>query len=318
MIAGDHLQFLFQLWMLADTIEGKTPLFYHVYEFNQGNDDARRIVGSYYFPFGLFYAAGQAIGGRAVGWNLMLFVGAWLTYLMTWLLTRRYSRSMLTAAVAALPGLLLPYMWASSLGGSPTGLGMMWVPVVFLASIKRFVTSADGAVSWRGWLSLFRPGPTCTCFFLRSSRTDLAAVFAVESDGGRVVEFSRTALARAGGSLGATVCADGRILFPDGACQAIDRGTAQAGGRSVGESLLFAPLWEGWFAWNPASPYNMIYLGWVVVAMLFAGLLVLIFDALRKRGTSVKQLALFGLLLAAAWVSPCWRWDPISRAIRHT
>ena len=132
MIAGDHLQFLYQLWMLGDVLRGQTPVFSQLYEFNQGDDNARREVGSYYFPFGLLYATGDILCGRAAGWNIMIFVSAWLTYLATWLLALRFCSRPLTAAVAALPGLLLPYYWACLLGGSPTGPGMLWIPVIFL------------------------------------------------------------------------------------------------------------------------------------------------------------------------------------------
>ena len=132
MVPGDHLQFLYQLWELADSFTGQTPLFYHVYEFNQGNDQSLYNPGSYYFPFGLVFAAGHWLGGSVVGWNLMLCLTVWLIYLTTWLLVRRFSASWLTAAVASLPSILLPYFHVSLLGGSPTGLGMLWVPLVFL------------------------------------------------------------------------------------------------------------------------------------------------------------------------------------------
>ncbi len=300
MIAGDHLQFLFQLWMLADAIEGKTPLFYHIYEFNQGNDEDRREVGTYYFPFGLMYAAGQFVGGRAVGWNVMLFVTAWLTYLMTWVLARRFCRSALAAAVAALPGLLLPYMWTSTLGGSPTGLGMMWVPVIFygidvavrdrriwggiLAGVALFVSPWGdlhvfffaflAAPIWMAFCLFWAMEQGTWSFRGRRWRDLLIPVIPFVVLMG--VAYLQTALVKQGLS-----------------------GSAQSKGRSVAESVIFAPRWEGLFAWDPANRFNMIYLGWVVVAVLLAGLLLLAADAWRRRHGGVNRLLVFCLFLAS-------------------
>ena len=300
MIAGDHLQFLFQLWMLADAFEGKTPLFYHVYEFNQGNDEERRDVGTYYFPFGLMYVAGQFLGGRAVGWNLMLFLSAWLTYLMTWALARRFCASTWTAAVAALPGLLLPYLWMCLLGGSPTGLGMMWVPVIFygidvavrerrvwgaiLAGVALFVSpwgdlhvfffSFLAAPVWMAFCLFWAMEEGTWSFRGRRWRDLLIPVipFVVLM----AAAYLQTALVKHSLS-----------------------GTAQSQGRSIAESVIFAPRWEGLLAWDPSNAFNLIYLGWVTVAVLAAGLVLLAADAWRNRRGGVNRLLVFLLLLAA-------------------
>jgi len=132
MIPGDPLQMVYQLWMFADSFTGQTPFFHDVYEFNQGNDQARYRPGSCYFPFGLVYSAGYFLGGCAMGWNLMLCLTVWLIYLFTWLLLERFSVSWLTAGVAALPSILLPFFHGALLGGNPAGLGMLWVPLIFL------------------------------------------------------------------------------------------------------------------------------------------------------------------------------------------
>ena len=300
MIAGDHLQFLFHLWMLADVFEGKTPLFYHVYEFNQGNDEDRRDVGTYYFPFGLLYAVGYAIGGRAVGWNLMLFLSAWLTYLMTWMLARRFCKSAFTAAVAALPGLLLPYLWACLLGGSPTGLGMMWAPVIFYGIDKAIRERrvwggilAGGALFVSPWTDLhvfffaFLAAPIWMMLCLLWAIAEGTWSFR----GWRWKDLlipTTPLVAWMGAAYLQTALVKHSLL-----------GTVQSKGRSVAESLIFAPRWEGWFAWDPNNLFNMIYLGWVVMAVLLAGLVLLVVDACRKRDGGGNRLLVFCLFLAA-------------------
>jgi hypothetical protein len=43
MVPGDHLQLLYNFWLAKDMMSGDTPLFYNLYEFNTGSDEARLI-----------------------------------------------------------------------------------------------------------------------------------------------------------------------------------------------------------------------------------------------------------------------------------
>ncbi|MBL7076066.1 MAG: hypothetical protein ISS31_01215 [Kiritimatiellae bacterium] len=132
MIAGDHLQFLYHLWLAKDTFCGPTPLFYNTYEFNTGDDEARKDTGKrYYLPFSLLFILGALGGNQALGWNLMGLVALWLTALFTWMLARRYTPSGGGATLAALVAIAFPYRWFTLMGGSPTGLAMMWVPMIY-------------------------------------------------------------------------------------------------------------------------------------------------------------------------------------------
>lgn len=133
MMPGDHLQFLYQFWLTADTLRGHAPAFVNPYEFNIGDDEAGRFRGTYYVPFSLFYAVGAAWLGPAFGYNFDHLVTLWLTFLFLWMLVRRYCRDDGLAAVAALVGLGIPYAWITMLDGSPTGLAMMWVPLIYWA-----------------------------------------------------------------------------------------------------------------------------------------------------------------------------------------
>jgi len=295
MIAGDHLQFLYQLWLAGDAIRGKTPVFSQLYEFNQGDDRALRDVGTYYFPFGLLYAAGDFLGGRAFGWNMMIFVTAWLTYLAFWLLARRFCARPLTAAVAALPGLMMPYYWACFLGGSPTGPGMMWVPVIFLgidlairdrklwggimAGVALYISLwADLHVFFFVFLATPLWMVWCLLFLLdeperfrnRSWKewiAPLSPVFLLT-----VCAYMQTHLVKH--ALSKTVDAKVRTLVESTNC-------------------------HGWFAWDPDNRSKQVYIGVVVATILLLGLVLLIADAWRFKPRSRSRLVALLLLLAA-------------------
>ncbi len=133
MIPGDHFQMLYQLWIAADTFKGNTPWFHDVYEFNTGNDADRYFLSTYYLPFSLFFLVGSWFGGQAGGYNFTAFMTLWLTYLFTWLLIRRFTRDDWLSAVTAVLSIIFPYRWITMLDGSPTGLTLMWTPIIFWA-----------------------------------------------------------------------------------------------------------------------------------------------------------------------------------------
>ena len=148
MVPGDHLQFLYHLWLAQDTFAGWTPWFHNLYEFNTGDDAERRAVTTYYLPFSAFFAVGSAAGGRAFGWNFAGWVSLWLAGLFAWALARRYAPGELSAAALALVPLAFPYTWVNLLSGSPTGMALAWVPVL-LYGLDRW--AADGSAAGAAW-----------------------------------------------------------------------------------------------------------------------------------------------------------------------
>jgi len=320
MIPGDHLQFMYQLWMLADSFTGGTPLFYHVYEFNQGDDQALYNPGSYYFPFGLLYSAGYALGGRVVGWNLMLCVTVWLIYLSTWLLLMRFSRSVLTAAVAALPSILLPYFYVSLLGGSPTGMGMLWVPLIFLG--------VDVAIRdrrlWGGmlagtllficsWVDLhvfffvFLATPVwalmCLAFSASSCPTPLRASRSSVQDSffpgqQECLNRSPQRTRRFWALLPVFIGMAGAYLQTSIIKSSIDH-TLQSQGRTLNESLGYALKWQGWFDTALDNRFNIIYLGVGAGLVLAVGAVLFVYDVWRNRPQARVQLAVWAMVLVA-------------------
>ncbi len=302
MIPGDHLQFLYQLWMFADALEGKTPLFYHVYEFNQGNDRDRYDPGTYYFPVCLLYAAGHLIGGQTVGWNLMVFMTIWLVYLGTWLLLRRFTASPLTAAVASLPALLLPYFHVALLGGSPTGPGMVWVPVVLLGvdlavrDRKVWAGIMAGVVLFiSSWVDLH-------VFFFMFLATPawafLCLVFAAERDGG----FRRLPWRRMAAAFAPVLVLMVLAYLQTSLLKHSLVDTLQSKGRTIEESLMFALRAEGWLGWGPDNRYNIIYIGAWVTVILAMGLGLLAVDAWRAAPRARGRLLHYALVLGAIGV----------------
>ncbi len=277
MIPGDHLQFLYQLWMLADAFTGGTPLFYHVYEFNQGNDQALYNPGSYYFPFGFLYAAGYALGGRVVGWNLMLCLTVWLIYLSTWLLVRRFTRSALTAAVASLPSILLPYFYVSLLGGSPTGMGVLWVPLIFLGVDVAIRDQKLWGGVLAGFLLFICSWVDLHVFFFVFLATPVWALMcAMLSRPGLLARLRVTYLPVVWifvGMIGA--------YLQTSLIKATLDDTLQSKGRTLNESLGYALQANGWFNLALDNRDNIIYVGVVAGLILLIGWVLLGWDWLR-------------------------------------
>lgn len=299
MIPGDHLQFVYQLWMLADSFKGGTPLFYHVYEFNQGDDKALYNPGSYYFPFGLLFAAGHALGGTVIGWNLMLCVTVWLIYLSTWCLIRRFTASRLTAAVAALPSILLPYFHVSLLGGSPTGMGMLWVPLIFLG--------VDAAIRDRklwggilaGTLLFISSWVDLHVFFFVFLATPVWMLMCLAFTMEQTKGFGRIKWRKLVRPVSPVILGMGLAYLQTSLIKDSLDHTLQSEGRSIKESLGYALRWTGWFDTTLDNQYNIIYIGVGVAVIMGAGLVFLTADAWRKPGRGRAPLALFVMVLVA-------------------
>lgn len=133
MIPGDHLQMLYQLWIAADTFKGGTPWFHDIYEFNTGDDADRFFRSTYYLPFSVFFLVGSWFGGQAGGYNFAAFMTLFLTYFFTWMLIRRFTHDNWLSGVAAVLSIIFPFRWITMLDGSPTGLALMWTPIIYWA-----------------------------------------------------------------------------------------------------------------------------------------------------------------------------------------
>lgn len=269
MISGDHLQFLYHLWLGKDTFTGNTPWFYNLYEFNTGDDEARREVRPYYLPFSLFFMAGSISGNQAVGWNVAIAITMWLTYLFSWLLSRAYCRDEFVAALLALFPLIIPFPWIVLMGGSPTGFSMMWVPLL-LYGVDRWIDrrSIIGAALIGGVIFFSEWSDTHVFFFSVLLTPAWVIVTHLYRLGWRWPKRDEwIGWARAAWPI---------LLFAALAgykAWSVRQGlqdTAIASGRSLHEVGLFSHGWRGLFHLSPHGDDSKMYIGYGLLGLIGA------------------------------------------------
>ena len=298
MVPGDHLQFLYHLWLAQDTFEGHTPLFHNLYEFNTGDDSERRDVTPYYLPFSAFFAVGSRLAGQAFGWNFAGLVSLWLTGLFAWALARRYSESETAAGLLALVPMAFPFTWVNLLSGSPTGFALMWVPVL-LYGLDRWAGDGSAAgAAWAGAAVFFSEWSDTHVFFFGVLVSPFWVLFAWQYRNGwrwpARAEWRRL-----------LVSAWPLFLFAALAAAkawAVSRGlqeTAVASGRTEGEVALFSvpmnTLWR-------SGGVSKIFVGWPALAV-YAALALLAAWRLRRAPRSRAVVSLALLLVALAGIA---------------
>ncbi len=307
MIAGDHLQLLYQFWLAGDMIRGKTPLFHNLYEFNTGDDRARYQFRTHYLPFSFVFLLGELAGGRAFGWNVAGFISLWLTYYLTWLLIRRYVRNDGIAAAAALVGLAFPFRWINLLGGSPMGYAMVWAPALLLG-LDLALRDRRRAGGWlAGVAVLFSAWTDSHMFFFAVLLVPVwclvTLLMEARSDADRTPDIRmlvwrgiRTLWPVALLTLAAFAISQATMSKGTGAVM-------NDGGRSLVEVNMFSPRWTGLFRWDEAGVSGQIYFGYALLALLAAGGLVLILRAIRREPRDLQPgaspILLFALLAVA-------------------
>lgn len=270
MIPGDHLQLLYHFWLFDDMLAGHTPWFHNLYEFNTGDDAARREPGTYYLPFSAFFALGDHLGGRAFGWNLACFGALWLGYAFTVLLARRYCRSPGVAWAAALPVLMLPFRWDALLGGSPLGFAMLWVPALMLGLdlAVRDGRLAGGLLAGLALVGAATGDLHVLAFAILCTPVCGAIALLLRPDFRWRCprDYGRIALALLPVLVGAAVVAALRMA----ASRELGAST-MAVGRDVREVLNFSPHWKGAFLHRVVPVSNQIYIGFVAPALIALG-----------------------------------------------
>lgn len=296
MIPGDHLQLLYYFWLFGDMLSGHTPWFYNLYEFNTGDDEERHEPFAYYFPFSLFYSIFAWMGGRAFGYNASGFLSIWLTYFFTWLLLARYVRSPWMAGAFAVAGIALPYRWIALLGGSPTGFGMTWVPMM-LYGLDRAVRDED---PWGGTLAGLAVVLSFTSdihvFFFNVLVTPAWCVLAwvARNDFGRNAWRTCRPIARA--LLPALVLILAVGWYSQAVHVDLDE-THVAEGRDLREVMGFSPGPRGFFSWADAGLSSQVYIGYTLPALILIGGLLLAVRFLRNPKSAWRPILVMGLLV---------------------
>ncbi len=298
MIPGDHLQFIYYLWLSGDYLTGRTPFFYNLYEFNLGNDSERYRPGSYYFPWNVLYAAMEAVSNRVVAWNLLAVVALGLLAWFTFLLAHRYTDRDREAWIGVVLALVFPYQWVQLLGGSPAGFGMVLIPLLFLG--------LDLAVREERWTG----GLLAGLALLFATFTDTHAFYfgALAAPAWIILAWSQRrpwlgwwnwssyrrmllALSPAALLVGAAV-----LLTQSGTKNLAE--SKAADGRTVNEVSLFTPKMEGFFAWRHIDISYHIYIGYAITALILTGWLLALWRT-RQRSTTEKGRPAWLLTLLA-------------------
>ncbi len=296
MIPGDHLQLLYHFWLVGDMLAGNTPWFTNLYEFNTG-DDAERFELTYnFFPFSFLCAILSWIGGQAFGWNLTAFFSLWMTYLFTWLLVRRYTPDETIAAVSGLIGILLTYRWYALMGGSPTGFGMMWTPLLLLG-IDMAVREARIAGGVLAGVALFCAGISDThvyFFIMLFTPVWCVMAFLMRTDfnwkhGPHYRSLGLALLPVA--LLGGASVLKSKLLARELADSVMARG------RHLGEVAGFSPRPEGLFSFEHLHVHSQAYIGFSITILLVLGALTLLFKFLSHRDGGWRRPVFMVLLL---------------------
>ncbi len=270
MVSGDHLQLLYHFWLLGDMLRGDTPWFNNLYEFNTGKDDASYRPDPFYVPVSLVYVAGERLAGRAFGWNLAGFISLLFTLHFTWRLGRRFTDSDRLALAAAVLALAVPYRWFSLLGGSPTGFGMTFVPMLFLGLDRAIRDNRVSGGLLAGFALIMAYCTDLHVFYfsiLAVPAWCLLALFRKEDFRWMKPRgWWRMAGALWPVLLGVVAAYQMSVL-----AGAHLSGTDLGGGRSLREVATFSPRAGGFFGLGQPGPGHHIYLG-IVLPLLLASL----------------------------------------------
>ncbi len=299
MMPGDHLQLMFHYWLMSDYIRGGTPWFYNFYEMNTGDDAERYEPGPYYIPFSLLFTIGYLTGNHSIGWNFAGFVSLWVTVWLTLLLCRRYSDYEGAAWLGAALSILLPYRWLTLFGGSPTGFGMMMVPLTFLG-LDYAVRDGKWRGGWMAGLGILLAGCSDThTFFFAVLFTPVWCLAALIWRGAFDVWKPRFLIRRALVLLPVPIMAWLAIKLSHTITGDIEASTAKAG-RTLQEVALFSPHPAGLITFEELGLTNHIYIGFLIPLLLLAGLAAGLFA--WKRGAARKTIVLGGLILSSTVV----------------
>ncbi|HMP76561.1 MAG TPA: hypothetical protein PKE12_09715 [Kiritimatiellia bacterium] len=296
MMPGDHLQFLYYMWLCSDYLSGDTRFFYNLYEFNTGDDEERYRPGSYYFPYSFAFSAFHAVGNQAFAWNAVSLLALWLACWFTWLLGLRYTRSEAIAAIGAMLALLFPYQWIQLFGGSPAGFGMTFVPLLLLG-LDIAVRDERMRGGWMaGFALLFASTTDNHAFFFSALMVPCWCIVAFTQRSGfdwrKPAAYGRLLRALSPVILLAVLA----LMQTKMGTRHIQQSHA-AGGRTPSEVALFSPKAEGLWAWREIDVSYHIYFGYLIVAVLAAGLLLHLARAWRTRTRDdAQRAALIGLV----------------------
>lgn len=303
MIQGDHLQLLYNYWLVADMISGQTPWAANPYEFNTGaNVPLKRDAWGNLFdqPFTAAFTLGYHFGGRAFAWNLTGVISLWITFFATWMLLRQFCPNDPLAFLAASPVILIPFRWTNLLGGSPMGFTMMWVPLLFWGLHAAFFYRRwTGAITAALAIVFMRWSDTHV-FFFSVIALPVWVLFLALSDRHK----TRTAVQSWPATLAclAVPALTAGLLIILGHIQKNTQlaGSTIGGGRSWREIALYSPHLSGLWSWSAPGINAQIFLGYGFLLFYSLMIIVALVFLFRDRGHREIHLASISLLAVMA------------------
>ncbi|MBN1269119.1 MAG: hypothetical protein JXB04_05985 [Kiritimatiellae bacterium] len=297
MIPGDHLQLLYHFWLFTDMLRGSTPWFYNVYEFNLGDDHAREHRTAGFFPFFVFHAAGETLAGHAFGYNFASFIAVWLLVWSTAFLVRRYATHAGVLWTATLVGSLLPYRWATLLGGSPSGFSLMWIPLFLLGLdiVVRDFRLGGGVFALA--VALLMSLSDMHALFFTLLIAPFWCIFALAARPAFNWRGRDDYLRLLRALLPMLVLPVFAVIY-QALWRARTAGTVLPSGRSYGEVALFSPSAIGFIDARIQGPSSYIYIGLPLLILLAAGLIAACVAVRRGRREARAFIPLVLLILA--------------------
>ena len=269
---GDHIQLLYHFWLCRDMLAGKTPAFSNVYEFNTGDDDARKQFDPYYIPFSLVYALVSSAFGHAAGWNAAGLFAFMIGLFGFFALARRYAHSDAIAGLAAIVAAAFPYRWITLLGGSPTGFASCLVPCLLygLDTAVRDKRPSGGFIA--GAALFFSYCSDLHVFYFSSLLTPCWCLFSWLADDAPVIPDRKRLWAVFRALLPAIAIACAALVLSSIASGSLAKST-MASGRGLKELKLFSPIKSGLFRWQYLGASNHIFTGTGLAILLGFGIL---------------------------------------------
>jgi len=273
MIPGDHLQLHYFYWLFNDMLHGNTPLYHNLYEFNLGDDAARYRIGNYNVPFSFIYAFWALFGNSSFAWNMMGITLIWLTGWLTWILARRFTNDDRIAALAALVSITLPYRWMNLFGGSPMGMAMTWVPLLYLGvdMAIRDRSLKGGLIAGLTLIGIFYTDTHI--FFFAGLFMPLWGIVALLRSDLSSLKQRKTWLKISLAMLPILIAA--MLMLARGmAVKQSHIGTSTVSdGRSTSVVAIFTATPAGLIQWQACGKQAHIYLGWTIPILITIGLI---------------------------------------------
>ena len=298
-VPGDHIQLLYHFWLCRDMLAGRTPAFSNVYEFNTGDDAARRKFDPYYIPFSLVYAAVSAPFGHAAGWNAAGLFAILLGLFGFFHLARRFSDSDAAAFVCAIIASAFPYRWITLCSGSPTGFAVSLVPWILLG-LDRAVRDGSAAGGFIAGASFFFS--YCSdlhVFYFVALLAPAWCVFSLLADE-TPKPFGKARLLSLAKALAPVAVLAGAAVVLAATTSGSLGGSTMAGGRSLSELKLFSPVKSALFRWQRLGPSNHIFAGTGLTVLLVAAYVLFACGLRGMPAQTVRRRLLAAVLLSVA------------------